>query len=766
MRYWLLTSEFPPQFGGGISTYAAEHARIFSQHQHEVVVITHHYQNATTQFMNGYKVVYLDARQSAAFHYLGEEAALSCLYAQQVLSLIHELGAPDFIETQEYLGIGYHLLLLKRNLDPLLASIPILTTAHAPSYLYLSFNHVPIHRFPEFWIGEMERFSLLAADLVLFPSKYLFHALATELPELQHSNWHHLFNPFQAIPEPTPLESIEPEHSPSKEEEFEESIDLVCFGKMSLSKGSITLLEAMKLRWLQGSSETLTWVGGTDIFLHTEQMTIGDFVHRKFSQFIQEKKLILLGNIPPKKLNKYLQKAKAVVIPSLVDNLPYTVVESMSTRCVLVASSSGGQSELIEHGVSGFIFDWKNVNSFNHCIDHVLSLSEEKRKEIGKAAQQRILQCCNPEAYYQQKLKLLQSVQQKRQPRNHYPIIRPQEKNLKFDTFTGLTLSTPDDRGMLTPTTISSPNTSKKSKPFVSIVIPYYNMGAYLQDTLNCLLRMEKVDLDIILVNDGSTEKESIKKLEEISAKYPQIRQINQRNGGLAAARNTGLQLASAPLVLFLDADDLIEEKYLIEGAQILHHYPNLSFVGCWVQYFEGSTGKWAAHLPELPYLLYHNTMNSGILLKTEAVKTINGYDSDMIYGMEDYEFVVRMVANGFHGTVIPKFFYHYRIRKNSMARSFTTEKQLFLYRLIAEKNPSVFKNYALELQHLLQANGPGYLTDNPTKKTNVLFGGGSISNAISLSIKSLLKDKLKQKIKRYPRLKNITLKVYRIFKP
>jgi hypothetical protein len=86
-----------------------------------------------------------------------------------------------------------------------------------------------------------------------------------------------------------------------------------------------------------------------------------------------------------------------------------------------------------------------------------------------------------------------------------------------------------------------------------------------------------------------------------------------------------------------------------------------------------------------------------------------------MIFGMEDYESVVSMIKDGYRGVVLPETLWNYRVRKGSMARKFTMEKQLYLYRIISQKHADLFAKHASELSNLLNANGPGMKYDNPT---------------------------------------------------
>ena len=91
----------------------------------------------------------------------------------------------------------------------------------------------------------------------------------------------------------------------------------------------------------------------------------------------------------------------------------------------------------------------------------------------------------------------------------------------------------------------------------VSIIIPVYNAGVYLERSLKSVCEQSFSNLEIILVEDGSTD-DSAKRCDEWAVKDARIRVHHQQNSGVSAARNKGLELASGEYVMFVDADDWI----------------------------------------------------------------------------------------------------------------------------------------------------------------------------------------------------------------
>lgn len=105
--------------------------------------------------------------------------------------------------------------------------------------------------------------------------------------------------------------------------------------------------------------------------------------------------------------------------------------------------------------------------------------------------------------------------------------------------------------------------------PLISIIIPCYNQGQFLSDSIASAYSAYSGALDILVVNDGSTDSRTLRSLREIAMLYPEVRVLHQENGGLSAARNTGIAQARGEYIQFLDADDQLVPGKL--DAQIRH---------------------------------------------------------------------------------------------------------------------------------------------------------------------------------------------------
>ena len=115
--------------------------------------------------------------------------------------------------------------------------------------------------------------------------------------------------------------------------------------------------------------------------------------------------------------------------------------------------------------------------------------------------------------------------------------------------------------------------------PKVSVIIPIYNVEAYLRECLDSVLNQTLGDIEIICIDDGSTDC-SAKILEEFAKDDRRIRVITQSNAGAGAARNTGLAIAQGQWFSFLDADDVFDSKMLSDMV-VAGESENADVVAC-----------------------------------------------------------------------------------------------------------------------------------------------------------------------------------------
>ncbi|WP_295731811.1 glycosyltransferase family 2 protein [uncultured Limosilactobacillus sp.] len=110
------------------------------------------------------------------------------------------------------------------------------------------------------------------------------------------------------------------------------------------------------------------------------------------------------------------------------------------------------------------------------------------------------------------------------------------------------------------------------NNPEISIIVPVYNVQDRLEKCINSLLEQTFTNIEIILVNDGSTDNSLYicKKYFEMDGR---IKLISQKNQGLSKARNTGIENATADLLMFVDSDDYVGENFCKDAIYNMNHY-------------------------------------------------------------------------------------------------------------------------------------------------------------------------------------------------
>lgn len=107
-----------------------------------------------------------------------------------------------------------------------------------------------------------------------------------------------------------------------------------------------------------------------------------------------------------------------------------------------------------------------------------------------------------------------------------------------------------------------TPNTGSNNSPFLSVVVPVYNVSKYLEECLDSVIQQSFKDFEVLLINDGSTDG-SLDLLEEVASRDSRVRVWSQFNCGAGSARNRGIELASGKHLIFIDPDDIFATDHV-----------------------------------------------------------------------------------------------------------------------------------------------------------------------------------------------------------
>lgn len=241
---------------------------------------------------------------------------------------------------------------------------------------------------------------------------------------------------------------------------------------------------------------------------------------------------------------------------------------------------------------------------------------------------------------------------------------------------------------------------NKKIK--VSIVIPVYNVELYLKEALDSVINQTMKDLEIIIVNDGSTDN-SLNIIKEYEKKDTRIKVINQKNKGLSEARNSGLKIARGKYIYFMDSDDYIELDTLNSCYEEAEKN-NLDFLFFDADSFTVekikinnidydrsillNTFKVAAGSEYLENLLKNKIYKSPVWLnfiQLEFLKKIDLKFYPRIYHEDElFSFILYLRAK--RVSYINRKFFKRRVRSNSIMRSQKSEKNLIGYLTVVKE--------------------------------------------------------------------------------
>jgi glycosyltransferase involved in cell wall biosynthesis len=116
----------------------------------------------------------------------------------------------------------------------------------------------------------------------------------------------------------------------------------------------------------------------------------------------------------------------------------------------------------------------------------------------------------------------------------------------------------------------------KISSILVSVVIPAYNAAPYIKETLDSILQQSHSFIEIIIVDDGSTD-ETAKEIKQL--KDERIQYFYKQNEGVSKARNDGFKQINGKYVVFFDADDIMESDFIAVRLQCMEENPSIGFV-------------------------------------------------------------------------------------------------------------------------------------------------------------------------------------------
>ena len=534
----------------------------------------------------------------------------------------------DAIHFHDYKGLAYFCLAAKRQgLD--FQSTVLVVQAHGPTRWALEANKSLFTHQDQIKIDFMERKSIELADFLVSPSQYLVdwmvsHGYALPAPDRVHiiKNVCTLATRFsRSLASEAPVAA-----TPANE--------IVFFARHEGRKGFIEFCKAVDsiVGILAERQITVTFLGklgeingrpsGVELTNRAKNWKFPINIRTKWDRYAS---LNYLGSNP----------RSVVVIPSPEENSPYTVLEAVVLRKPVITSIHGGARELIDASLHDQLL----------CPITPKDLADKLLQAVTVGLPGALLDE-TPESIEKRWAEF----------HNNLPAPTPVAKVAE-----------------------------KAKKPKVVLGITHYERPDKLLEALMSAARQTYDNLEIVVVDDGSSKPETLEKLANIEVLLKRLggRLIRRENGYLGAARNTIAKNTKSDYLVFLDDDDLAFDtmvETLVQAAEAT----KADITGCFNLFMEEARRQKEkpAIMPEkfeqklsyapiggpLSIASYENTLGAATaLIRRRHFEKIGGYTEIHGVGFEDYEFYLRSLQEGATLQIVPRALYLYEVGRPSM---------------------------------------------------------------------------------------------------
>ena len=213
----------------------------------------------------------------------------------------------------------------------------------------------------------------------------------------------------------------------------------------------------------------------------------------------------------------------------------------------------------------------------------------------------------------------------------------------------------------------------------VTVCVSLYNYQDYIAETLASVYRQTQLDLDLIVVEDRSSDNSLEIAREWIvrhAERFNTIRLVqHEQNQGLSAARNTAIGISRTPNLFILDADNLLYPRCIERCLLALEADPQASVAYPIIEKFGEESGLMGNVVWTHDRFKKRNCIDAMSLIRKEALVEVNGYSKMSVMGWEDYQLWCKFIDKGFYGVPVPEILAKYRTHKTSMINSVSNQR-------------------------------------------------------------------------------------------
>lgn len=540
-------------------------------------------------------------------------------HVRQALMELHHRHRFALIEFSEWGAMGFRCTQAKRA-GLAFQDVRLTVKLHSSRQWIREGNHRWLDDIGEVEIDYCERYAFNRADIQLSPSHYMFEYARKVGWEVRPA--------AQVIAYPYPDVKYVPSRPPRAE-----APELVFFGRLETRKGLEVFVRAVQQL---DPRLKITFLGRENLLAN------GKTAARYIKEELHGRSYNLLTNYNREQALRYLSEGnRLAVIPSLIDNSPFAVIECATNGLPFLAARVGGIPEILpdEQLQKHLLFE-PNAGGLLACLRSYLDLPAADRAELCQATRRATDVAEHNRIVVEQYRALLQT-----------PSCQP---------------ATParQAQGM--------------DKPLVTVAIAYYNLGEHLPKTLASLAAQTYPHLEVLVINDGSSDPHSREVFAEQQALYPQFRFLTQDNAGIGAARNRGLAEARGAYFIPMDADNIARPHMIERFVAAMRRNPDLAALTCYCLAFKDDIAlqnqqyAYAYRPTGGPHMLasIKNIYgDANAIIRTDIFRSVGGYETDRDCSWEDLEAFVKLVNAGHRIDTLPEYLFYYRHLETGFSR-------------------------------------------------------------------------------------------------
>jgi len=231
----------------------------------------------------------------------------------------------------------------------------------------------------------------------------------------------------------------------------------------------------------------------------------------------------------------------------------------------------------------------------------------------------------------------------------------------------------------------------QENTPIVSVIVPCFNHGIFLQECLESVLQQTYKNWECIVIDNGSTDNTK-EVTESFIQKDKRFKYIYTLEKGVSLARNTGIKNSSGKYILPLDADDKIASPYIEKAVEVLEKNQSIKLVYCNARLFGAVNRDWLLPDYSLKNILIENIIFCSAIFRRKDFDQSKGYNEKMVEGFEDWDFWLDLLKDGGEVYKLPEIYFFYRIKAESRNHALDTEKQKKLRRQVYENHKELYK--------------------------------------------------------------------------